>query len=155
MDYIKRALKSEFEVTDLGDVHWLLGIQIEHTPAAILLSQTSYIDTVLTRFQMDKCRPTNLPIDPNARLSKYQRITDPDRTKLYQQIIGSLMYCVTSARPDLACVVTFLSRFSSNPSKDHLQAVKQVLRYLKGTRNLQTPIPKASTIILNWIYKLC
>jgi hypothetical protein len=112
MDYIKRALKSEFEVTDLGDVHWPLCIQIEHTPAAILLSQTSYIDTVLTRFQMDKCRPTNLPIDPNARVSKYEGISDPDRTKLYQQIIGSLMYCVTGTRPDLAYVVTFLSRFS-------------------------------------------
>jgi hypothetical protein len=137
MDYIKRALKSEFEATDLGGVHWFLDIQIEHTPAAILLSQTAYIDTVLTRFQMDKCHPTSLPIDPNTRLSKYQGISDPDRTKLYQQIIGSLMYCITGTQPDLASVVTFLSRFSSNSSKYHLQAVKRVLCYLKGTRNLQ------------------
>jgi hypothetical protein len=148
MDSIKRALKSEFQVTDLGDVHWLLGIQIEIDNLAISLSQTAYIDTVLSRFQMEQCHPVNLPIDPNAKLSKYEGTNDPSRTKLYQQIVGSLMYCVTGTRPDLAFVVTFLSRFSNNPSSQHLQAVKRVLRYLKGTRTLKLRYPKFQPLSL-------
>jgi hypothetical protein len=58
------------------------------------------------------------------------------------------MYCATGTRPDLAYVVTFISCFSSNPSKEHLQAVKRVLRYLKGTRNLQPRYPKHQPLSL-------
>jgi hypothetical protein len=48
MKNIKNTLKSEFEVTDLGDYHWLLGIQIKFGPKSIVLSQTAYIDTIFS-----------------------------------------------------------------------------------------------------------
>ena len=53
----------------------------------------------------------------------------------YQQAIGCLTYASTATRPDIAAAVGTLSRYMSNPSKDHWTAVKRILRYLKGTLN--------------------
>jgi hypothetical protein len=48
MKNIKNTLKSKFEVMDLGDLHWLLRIQIKLGPKGIELSQTAYIDSILS-----------------------------------------------------------------------------------------------------------
>ena len=45
------------------------------------------------------------------------------------------MYAMTSTRPDIAYAVGKLSRFTSNPSKEHWQAVHRILKYLKRTMN--------------------
>jgi hypothetical protein len=58
---------------------------------------------------------------------------DKQRKTLYQQIVGSLMWSAMSARPDIVFAVGYLSRFSSNPSEQHLKAAKRTLAYLKGT----------------------
>jgi hypothetical protein len=131
------ALKTEFEVKDLGVLHWLLGIKIDFTDQAITLSQETYIDKVLDRFGMKDCNPVSTPLDANVQLRAglpEQRIND---ISLYQQIIGSLMYAVTGTRPDLAYAVTHLSQFNSSPTKVHLSVAKRVLRFLKGTRSLK------------------
>ncbi|MCI64798.1 vacuolar protein sorting-associated protein 33 [Trifolium medium] len=51
----------------------------------------------------------------------------------YASAVGSLMYTMICTRPDIAHAVGVVSRFLSNPSKDHWQAVKWILRYLRGT----------------------
>ena len=56
----------------------------------------------------------------------------PMRT-LFQQIIGSLLYIMLGTRPDIAFAVTKLAQFAANPSKEHLDKAKYVLRYLAGT----------------------
>ncbi|GJV90057.1 hypothetical protein Tco_1533995 [Tanacetum coccineum] len=53
----------------------------------------------------------------------------------YSRAIGCLMYAMTSTRPDIAYAVSRLSRFTSNPSRQHWQAIKRVFKYLKGTMN--------------------
>ena len=53
--------------------------------------------------------------------------------KLYQEIVGSLIYVMTSTRPDLSLIVTKLSQYMSNPSNAQFNMAKHVLRYLKGT----------------------
>ena len=141
MDTTKQLLESEFQVTDLGDLHWLLGIKIDLTQLGITISQTAYIDKILERFGMKDCHSVTTPIDPNdhyVSVTEDERIADPS---LYQQIIGSLMYTVIATRPDLAFTVTHLSQFNSCPSETHLKAAKRVLRYLKGTRDWQLNFP--------------
>ena len=54
----------------------------------------------------------------------------------YSRAIGCLMYAMTSTRPDIAFAVGKLSRYTSNPSSSHWEAVYRVLRYLSGTRDL-------------------
>ena len=132
---LKQALKSEFQLTDLGTLHWLLGLQIEYQPDSIALSQRTYIDKLLLRFGMMSCNPVTLPLDPNHKLRKYQEGDNIADISLYQQIIDSLMYLVIGARPDLAFAISLLSQFSSKPTVEHLGAAKRILRYIKGTRD--------------------
>jgi hypothetical protein len=131
------ALGTEFQVKDLGTLHWLLGIKIDFTDQAITLSQETYIDKVLDRFGMKDCNSVSTPLDVNVQLRAGPPEQRIENISLYQQIIGSLMYAVTGTRPDLAYAVTHLSQFNSSPTLVHLQAAKRVLRYLKGTRSLK------------------
>ena len=51
----------------------------------------------------------------------------------YASAVGSLMYTMVCTRPDIAHAVGVLSRFMSNPGKEHWTIVKRVFRYLRGT----------------------
>ena len=135
MDDVKKILKREFKVTDLGNLHWILGIKIDFTPSGITLSQRAYIEKILSRFGMENCHAVSTPIDPKHRLqaSKPEDRLESDEISTYQQMIGSLMYAVTGTRPDLAYTVSHLSQFSSSPNHVHQSAVKRVLRFLRGS----------------------
>jgi hypothetical protein len=141
------ALKTEFDVKDLGEIHWLLGIKIDLTDDGIKLSQQTYIDKILERFGMQDCHSVSTPLDPNHKLRSGTSEQTDDIT-LYQQIIGSLMYTVTGTRPDLAYSVTHLSQFSSAPTSTHLQAAKRVLRFLKGTRDVKLTYKLGQPLVL-------
>ena len=54
----------------------------------------------------------------------------------YASIVGSIMYAMVCSRPDLAYAASMISRFMSNPRMEHWNAVKWVLRYLKGSTNV-------------------
>jgi hypothetical protein len=146
MDTTVSALETEFEVTNMGNLHWLLGIQIKMTRDAIELSQNAYIDKILERFQMSDSHPTLLPIDPNTRLQKDENTLEVSEHRLYQSIIGSCMYLVTCTRPDLAYPVSYLSQFLAGPSKTHLAAAKRLLRYIKGTKDMTLRFPFSDSI---------
>jgi len=88
---LKIALKSEFRMSELGTLNWLLGIQIEYHSDSVTLSQRAYIDKLLSRFGMTSCNPVTLPLDPNSKLRKFQDGDNIADATLYQQIIGSLM----------------------------------------------------------------
>jgi hypothetical protein len=51
-------------------------------------------------------------------------------------LIGSLLFLALAWRPDITFAVIILARFASNPSQDHVHAIKRVFRYLKGTVTL-------------------
>jgi len=128
-------LKTEFKVNDMGELNWLLGIQINFTDDGFTLWQTTFIVEIPNRFLMPDFYPVSTPIDPNHRLKAIEvDEQSTDRTS-YQQIIGSLMYLVTGTWPDLAYTITHLSQFNSSPWIIHLTAVQWVLRYLQGTKD--------------------
>lgn len=60
-----------------------------------------------------------------------------DILKKYQSLIGSLMYAILGNRPDIAFAVSMVSRFASNPTDEHMEAAKKILRYLRGTINYE------------------
>jgi hypothetical protein len=70
LKHVKTALKSEFDVTDLGDLHWLLSIYIKFGKKGMELSQLAYIDMIVLRFGMTICNPTVQPIDRNTTLKR-------------------------------------------------------------------------------------
>jgi hypothetical protein len=141
MDPTILALEIEFEVTNMGQFDWLLGIQITFNRNSIEFSQEAFVDKILERFQMNDSHPTLLPIDPNTRLTKEDSVLEAEEHRLYQSIIGSWIYLVTYTRPDLAYPVSYLSQFLAAPSKSHLTAAKRLLRYFKGTKDLKLSFP--------------
>lgn len=139
---VRQFLHTEFECKDLGQAHFILGIEVEITPQGISLSQHSYFLKVLKRFGMLDCHPVGTPLEVNSQLKRVDPADQIDETSTYQSLIGSLMYGHIGTRPDLAFPVTHLSQFSSCPGKIHLAAAKRVLRYLKGTIDMKLFFPR-------------
>ena len=142
MDALKKDLQSLFEIKDLGDVHWLLGVAItrDQQSHTVTLSQAVYVDTIVSRFKMEKAYLVSTPLEPGVRLSVSMCPKDEKgKTKMakkpYQMIVGSLMYAAITTRPDISFAVQQLSQFSSNPGRQHWKAAKRVVRYLKGTQD--------------------
>lgn len=133
IEEFKKSMQCEFDMTDLGKMRYFLGIEVLQAPNGIHVSQAKYAREVLKRFDMEESNSVRNPMVPGTKLSLNEEGEPVDET-LYKQIIGSLMY-LTTTRPDLQFSVSLLSRFMSKPNQTHLQAVKRVLRYLKGTLN--------------------
>ena len=131
-------LEKHFDLSKLGDVHQLVGLEVtrDRDAGTLTIHQTSYIDRILARFGMTDCNPVTTPLDPNEQLRIHDGPEDTQLRMQYQAIVGSLMYAALGSRPDIAHAVQQLSQFSSNPSPAHSTAAKRVLRYLKGTRTL-------------------
>src|SRR5258707_5349346 len=136
-------INGKYQMTDLGPCKWLLGIKITRDVQAgtIALSQHTYIDSIVTRFNFDDLKPSSIAMDPAAPLLKSQSPTTlADIAKMsnvpYRQAAGSLMYAAMGTRPDIAFATSTLAQFLENPGRDHWEAVKRIFRYLKGTRNV-------------------
>ncbi len=95
---------------------------------------------------MDDCKPLRTPIITGCKLSKDDESPEVDQ-KLYRSMIGSLLYVIAS-RPDVMHAVGLVGRFQENPRENHLQAVKRIFRYLKGTTELGLWYPKGHELTL-------
>jgi hypothetical protein len=127
---LKRELCERFDMSDLGDIKNLLGIEIDRLPdGSFFLHQGRYIGDLLAKHQMEGCKPVATPMA--------SKITGPmdevDQTE-YQRLTGELMWPSLATRPDISYAVGYLARFNSKPTVAHQQAQKRVLRYLKGTQ---------------------
>eukprot|EP00253_Pinus_taeda_P008770 PITA_08770 len=131
---IKKELGKSFEMTNLGYVHYYLGIEVTQHPKSIFLSQKKYIGDLLNRFGMTECNPLTTPMEQNLKLTSIEGKEFEDAIK-YRQLVGSLIY-LTTTRPDISFAVGILSRFMQKPCEGHWSAAKRVLRYLKGTQDL-------------------
>ena len=129
---VKDFLSQNFEMKDLGEADVILNIKlVREGNGGVSLSQSHYVEKVLSRFGYSDYKPISTPYDASVILRKNKRIM---RDQLrYSQIIGSLMYLASATRPDISFAVSKLSRFVSNPGDDHWYALERVMRYLKGT----------------------
>lgn len=87
---------------------------------------------------MSEAKPIPIPLDQQHKLDKTMSpTTEDDINKMknipYQNAIGTLMYLAIATRPDIAHAVSYLSQFNNNPGQPHWNAVKRLMRYLKGT----------------------
>ncbi|KAK0589794.1 hypothetical protein LWI29_018597 [Acer saccharum] len=138
----KRFLSKNFEMKDLGDASFVLGILIQrdHSQGILGLSQRSYIDKVLKRFGMQDSKPSDTPVAKGDKFSLNQCPKNNLEVKEMQKIpyasaVGSLMYAQVCTRLDIAYIVGMLGRYLSNPGMDHWKVAKRVMRYLQRTKD--------------------
>jgi hypothetical protein len=152
IERFKSQLRERFEITDLGELSWLLGLKVERDRRVrtITLSQGAYVETVLQRFHMQEAKPEYVPMKPSTILSTDQSpSTHAELEEMkdvpYQRAIGSLMYAAVSTRPDIAFSVAILSQFMRNPGRAHWEAVKQILRNLQATKDMRLTLGSKNT----------
>ncbi|KAG6526041.1 hypothetical protein ZIOFF_016016 [Zingiber officinale] len=129
----KKSMMVEFEMSDLGMMHYFLGMEVVQSTKGIFISQKKYVQEILDRFQMKDCNPVSTPTEFGLKLNKDHEGKKVDST-IYKQIVGSLMY-LTATRPDIMYSVSLISRYMENPTEIHLLAAKRILRYLQGTKD--------------------
>jgi hypothetical protein len=74
-------------------------------------------------------------MDSNIKLEPNKEQANKEDIKLFQMLIGSLLYIILSTRVDIAFAIIKLARYTSNPSNIYFIAIKRVFKYLKGTKD--------------------
>ena len=129
---VKLQLVASFDMKDLGDLHYFLGIEVIRTPEGILISQRHYVLSMLFKFGMAECKSISTPLDRIVKLRPDSgNVFHPTR---FRQIVGSLIY-LTITRPDLSYPVGVISPYMARPTEEHLQCAVRVLRYVSGTKD--------------------
>jgi hypothetical protein len=133
----KGFLSSNFDMKDLGDVSYVLGIEIhrDRTKSVLGLSQRAYIEKMLKRYNMHNCSGQPAPVVKGDKLGTFQgprNQLEINQMKSipYASAVGSIIYTQVCTHPDLAFVIGLLGRFQSNLGFKHWQAAKKALHYL-------------------------
>lgn len=136
----KKKLKDKFEVKDLGESKWMLGMRIsrDRRMKTLKLDQELYTTKLLEKYDMTECKTAKTPAAQNNGEQEDDRDGGGRRIEVlkYQELVGSLLYAAISTRPDIAYAVNQLTRHMQAPLGRHWKAAQRVLRYLSGTRTV-------------------
>ena len=124
---VKSLISDKFEITNMKELHYFLGIEVIWSPAGIMISQRHCILNLWYKFGMIECKSVATPLDRNLKLDADSGTTTCEPTQ-YRQLIGSVIY-LTITRPDLSYPFGLLSQFMQTPRDIHLDCAKRVLRY--------------------------
>ncbi|KAI3827765.1 hypothetical protein L1987_01848 [Smallanthus sonchifolius] len=130
----EQVMKSKFEMSNMGELSFFLGLQVNQREDCIYLPQTKYVQDILSKYKMNDSSTYGTPIPVNHGLHPDKDGKDVDSI-LYRGLIRSLMY-LTASRPDIMFAVCLCSRFQSQPKESHMIDVKRIFRYLKGKPRL-------------------
>ncbi|GJX11008.1 putative RNA-directed DNA polymerase [Tanacetum coccineum] len=140
---VKDYLGKCFAMKDLGEATFILGIKIyrDRSKRLIRLGQNAYMDKILKRYRMDNSKRGHIPMQERLDLNKTQGASTPEEVKRMQNVpyasaVGSIMYVVRCTRPDVAFAQNITSRFQQNPGECHWTAVKNILKYLRNTKDM-------------------
>ncbi|CAH1437748.1 unnamed protein product [Lactuca virosa] len=128
-------------------LHHFLGIEVIPTPTGLFLSQHRHIQDILTQFGMEGAKDVTTPLSATEPLSITDQSPTVDATP-YRKLIGYLQY-LSFTRPDISFAINKLSQFMHNPRQTHWQALKRVLRYLKGTIHHGLVLNRNSSLTLS------
>ena len=113
------------------------------------LTPHKYALDLLHRAHMEDCRHVPTPMSTSDKLSQAQGTTlSADDVLRYRSLVGGLQY-LTLTRPDISFAVNKVFQFLAQPTTDHYEAVKQILRYVKGVVSTGLRIQRSSSTLLN------
>ncbi|CAL1384122.1 unnamed protein product [Linum trigynum] len=143
---LKAGLHEAFNLKDLGQLSYFLGLEVSRNPTGLLLSRRKYIADLLSDHQFHDCKSVSTPMEANLRLSRTSGEPLPDAA-VYRSLVGSLIY-LAATHPDISYVVQVVSQFMASPRTDHLAVVHRILRYLQGTRDVGMFFPSSGSLTL-------
>ncbi|GJX69794.1 retrovirus-related pol polyprotein from transposon TNT 1-94 [Tanacetum coccineum] len=144
---VKSAFLNDFineEMSMMGELNFFLGLQIKQMEDGIFFNQSKYIKEMLKKFGLEDSKPMKTPMSSDTKLTKDEECESVDSTK-YRGMIGSLLY-LTASRPDIMFSVCLCAHFQEAPKTSHLEVVKRIFRYIKGTTHLGLWYPKGTGI---------
>ena len=143
MECVKMVLKKKFKISDMGEIHWILGFEVKWNREkwTISLSQTTYIHAMLIKYGFENIKSYTTPMDTNLKLSTNDApLTVQDFAymcdKPYHEAVGSLQYASVGTWLDITNVCSTLSHYLEKPGPAHWNVVKHVFGYLAGTADL-------------------
>ncbi|KAL0544378.1 hypothetical protein IC582_019492 [Cucumis melo] len=140
-------LGKHFEMKDLGNLNYFLGLEISSSSSGYYLSQAKYASDLVNRSGITDSATFSTPLDPNVRLTPFDGVPLEDPT-LYRQLVGSLIY-LTVTRPDIAYAIHIVSQFMAAPRTIHFTVVLRILRYIKGTLGHGLQFSSQSSLVLS------
>ncbi|GJY32508.1 retrovirus-related pol polyprotein from transposon TNT 1-94, partial [Tanacetum coccineum] len=145
-DIFSNEMSSIFQMPMMRQMSFFLGIQVSQNPGGIFINQSKFALEILKKFGMDSCDPVDTPMVDRLKLDEDPLGIPVDQTR-FRSMVGSLMY-LTASRPDLVFAVCMCARYQASPTKKHLEALKRVFRYLRGTINWGLWYPKDTAMAL-------
>ena len=137
VNLVKKQLGEKFEVRDLGEAAFFLGMELarDRGTRTLKLSQRKLTKELLGRHSLAAGKPRGVPMPQGTKLTKDGELLDTSKFR-YSELIGSLLYLSVCTRPDISQAVGALARYMAAPTVEHWQAALGVVRYLAGTGGL-------------------
>ncbi|KAK1618045.1 hypothetical protein QYE76_023562 [Lolium multiflorum] len=149
VDHVVHTLSATFPIKDLGRLEYFLGIEAAYKSQGMILTQHKYALDLLHRANMENCRAVTTPMSSTDKLSRDDGDPlGPDDVFRYRSLVGGLQY-LTLTRPDLSFAVNKVCQYLSRPTTVHYEAVKRILRYIKGTLSTGLHIQPSSSTVLD------
>ena len=130
----KEDLAREFEMKDLGIIHYFLGMEVWQGDGELFVSQGKYFNETLNKFNMESSKPIETPLVGNWR-NEDAMLGEVLGAIIYRQLVASLMY-LANTRPGMCFGVNQLSQAMVKPTKIYWKVAKHVLRYLRAPLSL-------------------
>ncbi|XP_016718594.1 uncharacterized mitochondrial protein AtMg00810-like [Gossypium hirsutum] len=128
---LKEFLSTNFELKDLGNLKYFLGMEVSSSQIGISISQRKYVFDLVSEVGLMGCKLAETPMEFNLKLGTNKDGEEIDKGR-YQRLVGRLIY-LSHTRPDIAFSVSVISQYMHAPREKHLEATYRILRYLKGT----------------------
>nr|GEX01841.1 hypothetical protein [Tanacetum cinerariifolium] len=129
INVFKKRMSSQFEMSNLGELTYYLGIEVSRGKDCIEIKQERYAMKILKEAGMEDCNATLCPMEPKLKFLKAKDEPEVETTQ-YQKMVGCLRFLLHT-RLDLTYSVGVVSRCMQSPRESHARAIKQILRYLK------------------------
>ena len=144
MDSVLAFMKDVFTTKVTMDPELYVGIHIkrDRPNRIIYIDQELYINSLLQKYKFHESHPVSTPAEPGAHLRPISTNTDEtlESTFPYAQIIGSLQFAALTTRPDIAYAVNNAAQFKNHPTTANCNAVRRILKYLRGTSAYRLPL---------------
>ena len=142
MNKFFQALNSHYEVTNLGPIQTLLGVEFESVKDTVHLHQKKYIKKLLEQFCVSSTDVVvSTPMEVGTVYSQNLDATD----KPYRALLGSLLFLASRTRPDIMFSVIYFAQFSSHPIDEHWYGLLRILKYVANTLEYSIDLSTASS----------